>query len=115
MSVGHRHGPIGTTLKAVLRYLIWRLEMSMRGRAFPLQRTKDRLMANLEHSTLESNVRERQRRAAKIVSWILHGAITTHEICEKVVKYEVRKGEERNVTGAPMRSWLLTQAVEGVR
>lgn len=88
--MGHRQGLIGDAQKAALRYLVWKVEMSIRKRKFPIDRTRDRLMANLEHSTLDANVQERQRRAAKVTSWILHGAVATYEICEKVVKYEAR-------------------------
>lgn len=90
-SLGHREGSTwGHLLAVLLRWLIWRLEINLRGRKYKLSRTVERLAANLERATVERNVRERQRRAVKVVSWILHGAINTRELAERVARYEAR-------------------------
>lgn len=89
-TVGHKEGAWPTFVKAVLLHLVWRLEVSTRRRWFPKERTRARLVASFEHNTLVANARERQRRALKIATWIVHGAVTDLETCERVVKYEAR-------------------------
>jgi hypothetical protein len=87
---GHRNGPWPRLCKWILLWVIWKLAVSMRGRQVSKERIRKRLQASFEHNTLVANARERQRRSLRVAAWIVHGSISTMEICERVVKYEVR-------------------------
>lgn len=85
-----RDGLWPTFCKGVILQLVWRLEMALNKRTFPKERTLARLTASFEHNTLVANARERQRRSLKIATWLVHGAINSMELCERVSTYEAR-------------------------
>lgn len=94
---GHRDGLWPRLCKHILLWVIWKLAVSTRGRPISKERIRDRLQASFEHNTLVANARERQRRSLRVAAWIVHGSISTMEICERVVKYEVRSESPRHL------------------